>query len=570
MIRISISVVLLMFCSYLTHAQNSLTFNISTDCWGGEVSWNIVDDQGTTVSSNEQAYGNQTDYTQAIDLPDGCYTFTINDSYGDGMNGSQWGSCTVDGTYNITDDQGNIVIELLAANSNYGDSEVQLFTLPTNGGGNAGCTDPNADNYDGCATSDDGSCTYPSPTAEFTVEGGSCPGSAVTLTAVTSDLVDSWSWDLTGSDQGTASGQSTTVTYSTAGTYTITLTATDPYGGTAMSSQDFTVVDGLELVIDIVQDNYPQETSWDLVNENGDQIASGDVNGATVCIADECHTFTIYDSYGDGICCGYGDGSFTLTLEGQTIGTGGQFGDSQSISFNCAPGFDCNNAIDVAIGEHTTPFANAWYRFTPENNGQYRITTCNRSTCDTKIWLYDYCNMQLFDDTQESALTYNDDNCGVQAEITPLMAAGTEYYIRIGDTDNACGGGELGFAIEYMGQVQGCMDQAACNYLPIAEIPDTCYFPGDPECPNIGPDLEILGDVFYDSMYATTLNNADECYINEGCLAGFGDVRLFDLQLTLRTSVLRITSSVIQQINQINLNLMLVTITGTTRVMLSM
>ena len=32
-----------------------------------------------------------------------CYNFIINDSYGDGMYGSQWGSCSVDGDYTITD-----------------------------------------------------------------------------------------------------------------------------------------------------------------------------------------------------------------------------------------------------------------------------------------------------------------------------------------------------------------------------------------------------------------------------------------------------------------------------------
>ncbi|MEO0405358.1 MAG: hypothetical protein AAF193_10850, partial [Bacteroidota bacterium] len=170
----SIGLLLLLFCSMASYAQNSLTFNITTDCWGGEVSWSITDGQDVEVASNAETYGNQQTYTQALDLPDGCYTFTINDSYGDGMNGSQFGSCNVDGTYSITDDQNNIVIELIAPNAAYGQSESQQFSLPAGGGG-AGCTDPNATNYDGCASSDDGSCTYPDPTADFTVEGGSCP-----------------------------------------------------------------------------------------------------------------------------------------------------------------------------------------------------------------------------------------------------------------------------------------------------------------------------------------------------------------------------------------------------------
>ena len=36
------------------------------------------------------------------------------------------------------------------------------------------------------------------------------------------------------------------------------------------------------------------------------------------------------------------------------------------------------------------------------------------------------------------------------------------------------------------------MNIEACNYLPIATTPDTCYLAGD-RVPNIGPDLIING-----------------------------------------------------------------------------
>jgi hypothetical protein len=35
----------------------------------------------------------------------------------------------------------------------------------------------------------------------------------------------------------------------------------------------------------------------------------------TVCIDDGEYTFTIYDPYGDGICCGYGDGLYSLKVD---------------------------------------------------------------------------------------------------------------------------------------------------------------------------------------------------------------------------------------------------------------
>ena len=61
--------------------------------------------------------------------------------------------------------------------------------------------------------------------------------------------------------------------------------------------------------IEIYTDNYPEETSWVLEDENGnviDQIFSGDLNcGSTYYNWDiyvngnNCYTFTIQDSYGD-------------------------------------------------------------------------------------------------------------------------------------------------------------------------------------------------------------------------------------------------------------------------------
>ena len=53
---------------------------------------------------------------------------------------------------------------------------------------------------------------------------------------------------------------------------------------------------------------------------------------------DECYTFTIYDSYGDGICCSYGSGGYTVTDgNSYTLASGGyttaSFSDEESSQF---------------------------------------------------------------------------------------------------------------------------------------------------------------------------------------------------------------------------------------------
>lgn len=90
----------------------------------------------------------------------------------------------------------------------------------------------------------------------------------------------------------------------------------------------------------IVLDNYPSETTWDIKDSGGSTVASGgpySQQGATVnqsfTLADDDYTFTIYDSYGDGICCSYGIGSYTLESNGVTIVSGGAFGSSEATGF---------------------------------------------------------------------------------------------------------------------------------------------------------------------------------------------------------------------------------------------
>ena len=97
---------------------------------------------------------------------------------------------------------------------------------------------------------------------------------------------------------------------------------------------------GANVDLAITLDNYPGETTWTLKNSNGTTIASGgpystaggSVNQSFTLTTDD-FTFTIFDSYGDGICCGYGQGSYSLTSGGLTIVSGGNFGSSEATQF---------------------------------------------------------------------------------------------------------------------------------------------------------------------------------------------------------------------------------------------
>ena len=99
----------------------------------------------------------------------------------------------------------------------------------------------------------------------------------------------------------------------------------------------------------ILLDDYGSEVTWEL-KELGQVLYSGgpyedDIDGTEVqvdlCLAEGCYIFEISDSYGDGLCCEYGEGAWTILDEnGATVDSGGEFEDSDQTVF-------CTNVSDV-------------------------------------------------------------------------------------------------------------------------------------------------------------------------------------------------------------------------------
>lgn len=82
---------------------------------------------------------------------------------------------------------------------------------------------------------------------------------------------------------------------------------------------------------ELTTDNYGYETSWQIVDAqssvqaSGANLASNTSYSEELCLDDGDYTLTISDSYGDGICCSYGAGSYQLVINGQTLASGGSF-----------------------------------------------------------------------------------------------------------------------------------------------------------------------------------------------------------------------------------------------------
>ena len=89
-----------------------VTLTILTDNYPDETSWQLFDANGNVVASTNivgQEYGQAGDYSGQTNteieidwtLDPGCYTFSVYDAFGDGLNSSQWGG--TDGLVTLTD-----------------------------------------------------------------------------------------------------------------------------------------------------------------------------------------------------------------------------------------------------------------------------------------------------------------------------------------------------------------------------------------------------------------------------------------------------------------------------------
>lgn len=115
-------------------------------------------------------------------------------------------------------------------------------------------------------------------------------------------------------------------------------------GGTGGGSQPTCSTN--KVFLRLVLDNYGPETTWELRNaqdqiiEQGGPYPKAQAGTAvldTFCLPNGCYRFKILDSYADGICCQYGNGSYLLRdANNNTLASGGSFPASEQTQF-CVP-----------------------------------------------------------------------------------------------------------------------------------------------------------------------------------------------------------------------------------------
>ena len=100
--------------------------------------------------------------------------------------------------------------------------------------------------------------------------------------------------------------------------------------------------------------------------------------------------FTIYDSWGDGICCGIGFGYYEISINGSLIASGGDFNYIESVDFSIPDDHPPNSTVIVKIYFDNLPEETTW-KLTNENTGEDLLSG---GQYDTHKFTYSFAGLE--------------------------------------------------------------------------------------------------------------------------------------------------------------------------------
>lgn len=178
---------------------------------------------------------------------------------------------------------------------------------------------------------------------------------------------------------------------------TLTISLSNPNGGATdenMTNNAFVTNNwaGVSLTyapgnytFELKQDNFGSETTWEFRDQSDAVIASGGPypNNSNAALITQtipysgvgCVKFRITDAFGDGICCGYGNGYFNiLNASGQNILTGSNFGSGTGLDWILGTPAATNDRIDEEVSIFPSP-----------NNGRFTVNLGETNTGESTV-----------------------------------------------------------------------------------------------------------------------------------------------------------------------------------------
>ncbi len=463
------------------------TLTVANSIFPGEITWNFYDTDGVTLLAS----GGGTD---AVDLclVAGCYSIEMFDSFGDGWD---------NGTWTFTDDMGAVLASGTLADG--AGPETQMVVI----GGDAGCTDSTASNYNPGALCDDGSCLF-------------CGAGEQVMTL---DMVDSF---------GDGWNGATFLILDDLGN----IFETGTLASGAAGSHQFCAADGC-YYISVGGSFADADISWSLTDQGGGVIfanepatidgVDGDDLGFPIgagpcpidgCTDSACNNYNPYATNDDGSCACPPANDDCANAEAVICGS--------SVSGTSLLSNDNEGMIGSTCGTDVEG-PGVWYVFNG-NGDQIFVETCNTvSGFDSRISLYEGTCGAL------TCVGGNDDACpAFLSSIAHTTTVGVDVYILVHGFGGSTGDFQLDVSCIDCSAGGPANDDCASAFLQLDGVPftgDLCCAATDVEAaPCAGPFASSYGSWFY--MNSDTCDTFD-FVLNNGTGANVGMVIFEDLGL---------------------------------------
>ena len=322
--------------------------------------------------------------------------------------------------------------------------------------------------------------------------------------------------------------------------------------------------------VTVQTDNYAGETSWEII-QNSEVVAvsppllNNTLQNHTVFLPPGEYNFVIYDSYGDGICCGFGEGWYSLTNNCGLELFDYEFGGAAATTF-----FELEPCLPILLGcmDETANNYNPWATIDDEScnvtgcpegetfvsmeltldtwPGETGFTVVNLATGQPyaqafpgefnfgdqlATYTYDFCVALGFEliltDTYGDGL--NGSTSGGEDGACVITACGDSVLWELEDLAfEEFGGGTMYSGAVFtepcppVPPVVGCMDDDYVDYDPLAEVQGACETLHNWGC--MDP-----GSFNYDSLATISDNNspcAIEIMIEDDGGDGWGNSKL--------------------------------------------
>ena len=123
-----------------------------------------------------------------------------------------------------------------------------------------------------------------------------------------------------------------------------------------------------QITLELLTDDYAEETSWEFREIGGAILDSGSYNQSDDnttfietfgVVQDNYYEFEIFDAFGDGICCEFGEGFYSLTTDsGDVVFDGGEFGGSEITEISIGEELSTSDAFLSTISLYPNPANN--------------------------------------------------------------------------------------------------------------------------------------------------------------------------------------------------------------------